>query len=261
MKLLKKTLAAIATVGTLTAAGSANAYLTNWYLDADGAGPNAAVQVSEYVDLNGYAYIQNTFSSATQFTFNEVGSYLSTLVDSNTALPTMLTSSFVGSGVGNTTSGISFTPGGTLTVKSGATTIGLFSLVAGGAALNNAVVPNGFVSLAFEATYLANGYFFTDAGMTDDLANRVAGGSLVFGFTSTNASLLSHWNGTTDSTLTNLWNANFTPTISNIASNGSTELVLSNNGQYRMQVPEPASLALVGISLLGIGALRRRNTK
>lgn len=258
MKSFKKLLSTIATVGALTAATSANAYLTNWYIDTDGAGGNSAVQVSEYLDLNGVSYIQNTFSSATNFTFNEVGKYSSVLADSEQTLSPILTATFVGNGVGNTSSGLSFL-GGTLNVYSGATLIGTFSVLNGGAALNNAILPNGEVSISFLATYLASGYFYDDSMI--DMATELGLGDQIFSFVTTNASLLRQWSASTSTALTTLWNNTYDPDITGILNDGVTNLVVSNNGQNRMQVPEPASLALVGLGLLAIGGMstvRRR---
>ncbi|NTU56906.1 MAG: hypothetical protein HGA79_11710, partial [Anaerolineales bacterium] len=81
MKLFKKTLAALATIGTFAVAGNANATLTNWYLDVDGAGGNAPVLVQDYLDLVGTAYVNNSFSSPTAFTFNEVGRFTTSTAD------------------------------------------------------------------------------------------------------------------------------------------------------------------------------------
>ena len=57
MNTFKKSLTALATVAALTAAGGANATLTNWYVDTNGATAGGVVSVSDYLDLNGKAYV------------------------------------------------------------------------------------------------------------------------------------------------------------------------------------------------------------
>lgn len=263
MTTFKKSVATLATVAALGMAGSANAaFLTNWYLDADGASSGSAVKVNEYVDLNGQAYINNKFSDATNFTFQEAGTFVSPFADSKPSKTlTGINSTFVGSGFGVVGSGITFNAGGILDIFSGSTLIGTFNLLEGkGDLQGSSLVPNGTISLKFQASYMKSGYFFQDAAKTIDLAAKVSEG-FTYGFASTNASTLTDWDGDggeTDVALTSLYNTNFGPDITHIANNGTTELVISNNGQFRLEIPEPGSLALIGLALTGLGAFRRR---
>ena len=155
----------------------------------------------------------------------------------NKPLPTFLISTFTGTGSGTVGSGITFDAGGILKVYSGsaipANQIGEFVLQQGqGVLQGTSLVPNGEISLVFKATSLDAGYFFKDAALTDDLAVGVAAGSSVlFGFASTNASALATWSANANTTLTSLYNGAFNPDITNIANNGTTQLVISNNGQ------------------------------
>lgn len=261
MKLFKQTLAIVVTVGALTGAGSANAYLQNWYFDADGAGGAGATAVSEYIDLNGNAFINLSYTSPTTFNFNESGRFLSNLADSSSALSSLIVSTFTGSGSGIVGSSFSFTEG-TLNIYTGggATLIGTFDVYTGsGNLLPGGVAPNGTVTLGAKATYLAEDYFFRDAALSQDLADQVALGEVLLGFVTTNASALTTGTvGVMANDLRTIYNAGFDPDIAAVTNDGINTLVISNNGQFRLEIPEPGSLALLGLGLLGLGAIRRR---
>lgn len=259
MKTLKNSVMALASAAAISAAGSAFALpatMTNWYLDADGVGGAAAVQVTDYVDLLGKSYVNNTFTSATTFNFNDAGFFNSFTADGSTAI-SALRSEFTGTGSGNIpTQTVTFANGG-LNIFSGATNIATFSLLSGSGQLQaNSTLPNGTFSLIFQATSLASGYFF-DQFMTD-LSGSVSDG-LTFGFATTNALPISDTqvNATDKVALTSIYNAAFNPDVLTVTNNGSTELLISNNGQFRMAIPEPESLALVGLGLC-MAAFRRR---
>ena len=258
----KALLTAAVTAGMLALSAPASATLTNWYVDTDGAGGNAPVLVRDYLDLTGISYVNNTFNggSGTTFDFKEVGRFSALTADGGTFnggsnLNPNLNTYFTANGNG-TTGGLLNFIAGTLNVFSGATNIANFDLMSGSANLAaNSTLPNGTVSLIFKATSMVNGYFF-DQNMNDlaPIANSFDG--LIFGFATTNAI-----SGTSQVPveLISDYNAAFNPDITGpIFGDGRNNLYLSNNGQFRMEVPEPGMLSLFGIAFLGMGFLGRR---
>lgn len=264
---MTQTLKGITVALALTAVNPAQAAttLTNWFINPDGAGIGGAntIQVADYVDLNGVSYVNNTFTSATSFNFNEAGIFNQVLADSVTSIIPGFHSTFTATGSGDTaTTVLSFTTAVLDIFSSTNVLVGEFQIspalggTSGSAVLAaNSTLPNGTVSLILEATSLTAGYFFNSAGT--DLSNFVSQG-LLFGFSTTNVIPNVNISASTATSLTNIYNAAFNPDIATVTNNGTTDLIIGNNGQFRVSVPEPTSMALLGFGLLGFGLSRRK---
>lgn len=267
----------------------ASAFLSNWYLNLDGGSTANAVQVAEYLDFVGNSFIQNTFTSATTFNFTDQGTFQVTNVNGGAAIGGKfpgweMTAVFSnGAGTGSTATGqINFTSGvGTLSIYAqnllgggspvaygtgdgvaanttiyGAddgTLIGTFVVSYGYGSIDpTTTIPNGQLTIAFEAQSLLAGIWF-DSLMTDLSANPS-----VLGFVTTNATRLqSPQPSELTSEIVCQQNGFNCPTGTPFDSAPNYFLV-SNNGQWRLDtVPEPGTLALLGLGLLGAGGVRK----
>lgn len=263
--MIKKSLISAAVAASLFALSSAAsaAPMSNWFIDTDGIGGNAPVMVQNYLDLVGTAFVQNSFTSGTTFSFNEAGLFTTSTADGGSLLgganlSPALTASFLATGTGTTGGALTFTPGGTLKVYSGAIDIADFSLLSGSAGLyQNSTLPNGTVSLILKATNMLSGYFFNSS--MQDLAGVVSTPEgLVLGMATTN---VTNYNSAVPTPLINAYNTGFGTSLPSATGNGSTTLLLSNNGQFAMEVPEPSMLSLLGLALVGVGFTTRRKSK
>ena len=282
MKFVKKMICAAAVAACTMGTASAAPVLNDWVFNPTGGGFDNGQVINEYLDVNGNAFIELTSSGANSFTFKESAVFNIQQADSNGQLFPLnyaggnITATFEAMGTGTFNGAFSFT-GGTIKMYQNPTNgqygstegyfganlgnlIAEFNVLAGGGGLVDASgspVKNGQVSVLASASVgsLAEGYFFRENGK--DLSKEA-----ILSFAFTNANTV----GSPTSRLVDEVACEFAgfkgpgcAGKSPYKNKPGQYFFVSNNGQFKLaEVPEPGSLALFGIAMLGAGMVARK---
>lgn len=253
-------------------------FLEDWYLDIDGLGATYSGDlISEFLDTVGPSYIVNTIGDGGTGSFDDWGVFISGYHDGGTAYSWVgdyeLTATFKGSGTVDLNAGtIAFTSGQlniysdpNLNFASAAgiygandgTLIAIFDVLTGSGSVDPTGVPNGQITVIFQSSYLAPGYWY-DSSM-NDLSN-LSSIYWIIGFATTNASYVKNPGDLVQTEIAGDF-AGY-PAGNPPPNSPPGDLFVSTNGQYRLQVvPEPATMILMGSGLVGLAGIGRRKTK
>ena len=283
MKFLTKLACAAAVATTLAGTANAATVMNDWVFNPTGGGFSGGQKVNEYLDVNGNAFIQINPTSSSSFSFKEHAVFNITQADSNGGLFPInypggnITATFEATGTGSFGGAFSFT-GGTIRMYQNptngqyATSAGIyganlgnviaeFTVMAGGGGsvdASGSPTNNGQVTVLAKAGVggLESGYFFSENGK--DLTTES-----IMAFAFTNANTVAKPTGLLVDEVACQY-ANFTGNGCNGQQYANTPgyFFVSNNGQVKLgEVPEPGSLALFGITLLGAGMVSRKRAK
>lgn len=257
-------------------------FMQDWSFDADAGGPISAETINEYWDTTGISYIDNYnfsgYNPGDTFSFKEWGFFTSNSHDGGNLWDFIysgyeLTAIFYAEGSGVLGGGINLTTGwleiyiddspdyesetslSTPGIYYGAndgTMIARFSLIYGNGSVDYTGIPNGQITVAFQAESITPGYLFDPSGR--DLATYPII-NWILGFSTTNASWVDNPNDAFVNEVQR-WSG---LTVNN---DPPEDLVISGNGQWRLQVvPEPATIMLLGAGLLGVAVYARKKVR
>ncbi|MGJ9419555.1 flocculation-associated PEP-CTERM protein PepA [Massilia sp. CMS3.1] len=281
MNFLKK-LGCAAAVALAAGTIQAAPVMNNWTFNPIGGGLAAGQTIKESLDVNGTGFIQIKPTGATSFSFTEYAAFNIAQADANGKLFPVnyrggnIYATLEAFGTGTFNGAFTFS-GGTIRMYQdpinnryagtdgmfGAdlgTLIGTFGVQAGGGGLvdaNGSPTNNGQVSIHAQAQAgaLKAGYFFTDGGVDMSTVDMTA-------FAFTNANTIGAPGANAIKELACQFAGFSGPGCapkSRYANVPGKYFFVGNSGQFKFaDVPEPGSVALFGIALFGIGALRRR---
>ena len=282
MTFLKKLACAAAVAVSFAGAAHAEVVLNDWVFNPAGTGFAAGQTVNEYLDVNGNAFIQINPTGGSSFSFSEHAVFNIVQADSNSQLFPVnypggnISATFEATGTGNFSGAFTFS-GGTIRMYQNATNqygtsagyygadqgnmIAEFTVLAGGGGrvdASGSPTNNGQVTVFAKADQgsLDSGYFFRENGQ--DLSTES-----IMAFAFTNANTVAK---PTDMLVDEVacQYASFSGNGCNGQAYANTpgNFFVSNNGQFKLaEVPEPGSLALFGIAMLGAGVVSRKRAK